>query len=221
MTTTPTVSRLISYYRVSTHKQGESGLGLDAQKAAVRAHIAAHGGVLVGEFTEVESGRKKARPQLSAALDQCRRQRARLVIAKLDRLARNVAFIANLMESRVDFVACDNPHASRLVMHMLAAFAEHEAGEISRRTRDALQAAKARGVVLGRNGAALAAANMATADEFARSMAPIIEGLREEGITTVRAICAELNARHVPTAKGARWHLPGTHRLLKRIGEVC
>lgn len=220
METTTDALPFIAYYRVSTHKQGESGLGLDAQKTAVRAYLAAHGGKLVGEFTEVESGRKKARPELSSALAMCRRERARLVIAKLDRLARNVAFIANLMESRVDFVACDNPHASRLVLHMLAAFAEHEAGEISRRTKDALAVAKARGVVLGRNGGALAAANMATADDFARAMTPIIEGLREEGITTVRAICAELNARHVPTAKGARWHLPGTHRLLRRVAAV-
>lgn len=220
METTTDVSPFVAYYRVSTIKQGESGLGLDAQKTAVRAHLAAHGGVLVGEYVEIESGRKKARPMLTAAFTQCRRERARLVIAKLDRLARNVAFIANLMESRVDFVACDNPHASRLVLHMLAAFAEHEAGEISRRTKDALAAAKARGAVLGRNGVVLAAANMATADDFARSMALVIEGLREEGITTVRAICAELNARGVLSARGGAWHLPVTHRLLRRIVEI-
>lgn len=126
MTDTPTATPFVAYYRVSTAKQGMSGLGLEAQHTAVRSYLATIGGELVGEFTEVESGRRKTRPQLTAALVACRKLRARLVIAKLDRLARNVAFVANLMDSRVEFVAVDNPNATRLVLHVLAAFAEEE-----------------------------------------------------------------------------------------------
>lgn len=135
-------------HRASTARQGQSGLGLDAQRTAVVGFIAGRGNLLA-EFTEVESGRKNDRPQLSAALDLCRRKRAVLVIAKLDRLARNVAFVARLMESGVEFVAVDNSHANKLMLHMLAAFAEHERDQISARTVAALAAAKARGVRLG------------------------------------------------------------------------
>jgi DNA invertase Pin-like site-specific DNA recombinase len=147
--------QIISYLRVSTAKQGASGLGLEAQRAAVAAYVSAGSHTLVTEYVEVESGTKAARPQLAAALTSCRLHRATLVIAKLDRLARNVAFIANLMDGAVEFVACDMPHANRLTLHLLAAIAEHEREMISQRTRAALQAAKARGVRLGNpNGAA-------------------------------------------------------------------
>src|ERR1700732_1524835 len=138
----------IAYYRVSTGRQGASGLGLEAQRAAVYRHIGA--GQLAAEYTEVESGKKHTnRPQLLTALQECRRKKATLVIAKLDRLGRNVAFISALMESGADFVCCDNPHANRLMLHMLAAFAAHEREQISQRTKAALAAAKARGVKLG------------------------------------------------------------------------
>ena len=131
----------VAYYRVSTDRQGESGLGLDAQRQAVTRHI---GGNPAAEFKEIESGKRHGnRPQLAAALAECRQRRATLVIAKLDRLGRNVAFISALMESNVDFVCCDNPHATKLLLHMLAAFAEHEREAISQRTRAALAAAKA------------------------------------------------------------------------------
>ena len=122
---------MISYLRVSTARQGVSGLGLEAQRAAVAAHIAAGGHTLVTEYVEVESGAKAARPQLAAALAACKLHRATLVIAKLDRLARNVAFISNMMDGGVDFVACDMPHANRLTLHLLAAIAEHEREMIS------------------------------------------------------------------------------------------
>lgn len=135
----------VAYYRVSTARQGQSGLGLDAQRSAVAGFVAGRG-ELAAEFTEVESGRKNDRPQLIAALDLCRRRKAVLVIAKLDRLARNVAFVARLMESGAEFVAVDNPHATKLLVHLLAAFAEHERDQISARTVAALAAAKARGV---------------------------------------------------------------------------
>jgi len=126
----------IAYYRVSTDRQGASGLGLEAQRAAVLRHIAT--GQLAAEYTEVESGKKHTnRPQLLAALQECRRRKATLVIAKLDRLGRNVAFISALMEGGADFGCCDNPHANRLMLHMLAAFAEHEREQISERTKAA------------------------------------------------------------------------------------
>lgn len=218
--TTIPATKYVAYYRVSTESQGRSGLGLEAQRTAVAAHIARASGEVVGEFVEVESTRRKRRPQLEAALKLCRQTRARLVIAKLDRLARNVAFIANLMESRVDFIAVDNPHASRLVLHVLAAFAEHEREQIGERTRAALAAAKARGVKLGRTGIDRARENIAAADAFALAMAPVIEGLREEGITTVRAMRDELNAREVPTAKGGMWHLATVWRVVGRVNEL-
>ncbi len=137
----------VTYLRVSTDRQGQSGLGLDAQRAAVAAYVA--GRPVLGEFVEVESGRKDDRPQLAAALALCRQRRAVLVIAKLDRLARSVAFISNLMASGVEFVAADMPQANRLTVHILAAVAEHEREMISQRTKAALAAAKARGTRLG------------------------------------------------------------------------
>lgn len=147
---------LIAYYRVSTDKQGRSGLGLEAQKSAVQQYAASGGHRIVAEHVEVESGKRSDnRPQLAAALAACRLHRATLCIAKLDRLSRQLSFVANLMESGTDFVAVDNPTANRLTIHLLAAIAEHEREMISQRTKAALAAAKARGVRLGNpNGAA-------------------------------------------------------------------
>lgn len=145
--------RAIAYYRVSTAKQGRSGLGLDAQKAAVDAYVTSSGSkVLAPPYIEIESGKKNDRPKMATAIAHAKRAHATLLIAKLDRLARNVAFVSNLMESGVDFVSCDNPHATRLTVHILAAVAEDEARAISQRTKDAL-AAKARGTKLGSAGA--------------------------------------------------------------------
>ena len=141
--------RFVAYYRVSTDKQGRSGLGLDAQREAVHRHLNGGSWHLVAEVIEVESGKRNDRPKLSEALRLCRIHKATLIIAKLDRLARNVHFTSGLMESGVDFVAVDFPQANRLTIHILAAVAEHEAGMISARTRAALAAAKARGVQLG------------------------------------------------------------------------
>ena len=142
-------TRFVAYYRVSTDKQSRSGLGLEAQRAAVEAHVAGARGAVAAGFIEVESGRKKDRPQLAAALAAARAHRAVLVIAKLDRLARNVHFVSGLMESGVEFVAADMPTVNRLTVHILAAVAEEEARMISARTKAALAAAKARGVRLG------------------------------------------------------------------------
>ena len=209
--------RYVAYYRVSTDRQGQSGLGLEAQQLAVENYLNGGDWQLIDSFTEVESGKRSNRPQLQVALDACRRQKATLVIAKLDRLGRNVAFIASLMDSRVEFVCCDNPHANRLMLHMLAAFAEHEREQISKRTKAALAAAKRRGVVLGRNGKVLAAENQAQADRFAAAMAPIIAELRTQGFTSQRSLAAELNRQQIPTANGGQWHQPTVQRLLKRL----
>jgi len=133
----------IAYLRVSTVRQGESGLGLDAQRAAVEAFARQHGGVIAATYVEVESGKRSDRPELAKALQAARKRKATLLIAKLDRLARNVAFIATMMEAGADFVACDQPFASRLTLHILAAVAEDEARRISERTKAALEAAKA------------------------------------------------------------------------------
>jgi DNA invertase Pin-like site-specific DNA recombinase len=141
--------RFVAYYRVSTDRQGRSGLGLDAQQKAVTDYLNGGAWELVGEFVEVESGKKSDRRQLARAVDACRKHKARLVIAKLDRLSRNLAFVATLMESGVEFVAVDNPHANKLTIHILAAVAEHEREAISERTKAALAAAKARGKRLG------------------------------------------------------------------------
>jgi DNA invertase Pin-like site-specific DNA recombinase len=207
----------VAYYRVSTGRQGNSGLGLDAQRQAVRDYL---GGKpesqLVAEYTEVESGKKSDRPELQAALATCKRVKATLIIAKLDRLARNVAFIANLMESAVEFVAVDNPHASKLMLHMLAAFAEHEREQISLRTKAALTAAKARGVKLGKQGYILAAENKREASEFAKGLAPTLHDIRAQGIATIRGIRDELNRRQIRSASGKTWHIPTVHRLVAR-----
>ena len=141
--------KFVSYLRVSTDKQGQTGYGVDAQRAAVASYLNGGDWQLLGEFVEVESGKRNDRPELEKALAACRKQKAKLVIAKLDRLARNVALIANLMDGKVDFVCCDMPQANRLTIHVLAAVAEHEREMISDRTKAGLAAAKARGVKLG------------------------------------------------------------------------
>jgi DNA invertase Pin-like site-specific DNA recombinase len=137
--------KAFAYFRVSTDRQGKSGLGLDAQREAVMNYLNGGSWTLAAEYVEIESGKHNERPQLLAALAACKKLRARLVIAKLDRLSRNLAFIAALMDSGVEFVAVDNPHANKLTIHILAAVAQHEREMISQRTKDALQAAKARG----------------------------------------------------------------------------
>ena len=212
------VRRFVAYYCVSTERQGRSGLGLDAQREAVLRHTADHADKLIGEFCEVESGRRSDRPQLAAAIAAAKKARATLIIAKLDRLARNIHFISGLMESGVDFVAADNPHANKLMMHMLAVFAEHEREQISQRTKDALAAAKARGIRLGRNAAdRLAPAYRAEAMERARQLAPVLAELKSTGMSA-RRMAAELTARGVPTANGGKWHGETVRRMIDRVG---
>src|SRR2546423_6629915 len=145
----PHQGRFVAYFRVSTDRQGKSGLGLQAQRKSVVDYLDGGRWSLVAEFTEIESGKHNDRPELAKALAACKKQRAKLVIAKLDRLSRNLAFIAALMESGVEFVAVDNPHANKLTVHILAAVAQHEREMISERTQAALKAAGARRTRLG------------------------------------------------------------------------
>ena len=177
---------------------------------------------LVGEFIEVESGKGNKRPELVKALAACKRQKARLVIAKLDRLSRNLAFIATLMDSGVEFVAVDNPHANKLTIHILAAVAQHEREMIAQRTKDALQAAKARGVVIGNPRLAdvrdRAVASVKTdADRFAKNVAPIIREIQSTGVASHRGIARSLNARGVATARGGEWTAVQVGSILQRV----
>ena len=208
--------RFVGYYRVSTERQGRSGLGLDAQREAVSQYISQTGGVLLDAYTEVESGKQHQRPELHRALVECRKRKAVLIIAKLDRLARSVHFISGLMESGVDFVAVDNPHANKLMLHLLAAFAEHEREAISERTKAALAAAKARGVQLGANGRRLAERHKQAADAFAREVGGNLLALKRLGLSFA-AIAKHLNDSNIPSAKGGRWYAQTVQRVIARL----
>ena len=210
-------AKFVSYYRVSSGPQGRSGLGLEAQQAVVRNYIDGRAGQLVGEFTEIESGHKIERPELAKALALCKKYKATLLIARLDRLARNVHFISGLMEAEVKFVACDMPEATPFMLHIYAAAAQEEVRAISARTKAALQAAKARGVRLGRNGAErLAPANKAAAVERAKNLYPVLADLIASG-ASLRQIAAELTKRGIGTPRGGRWHPTTIGRVLNRL----
>lgn len=214
-------SKFVVYYRVSTKGQKESGLGLEAQQQAVDAYLnTQEGAALVAALEEVESGKNNKRPQLAEALKLCKRHKATLLIAKLDRLARNVHFISGLMESGVNFVACDNPHANRLMVHMLAAFAEHEREMISQRTKEGLQAAKARGVELGATSKALNERRTAEADQRAYELAELIRQIPKDLRQNVTSLTRELNARKIPAPRGGGWHRQTVYRLLSRFNEL-
>ncbi|WP_029728746.1 recombinase family protein [Sphingomonas sp. UNC305MFCol5.2] len=208
--------RTINYYRVSTAKQGRSGLGLEAQRAAIDAFCSARGCEPLGEYIEVESGKRDDRPELAKALHHAKVTGGTLVIAKLDRLSRNLAFLAALQDAGTKFLAADMPEANELTIHIMAAMAQAERKAISKRTKEALAAAKARGQKLGNpmgakafgayqgNGAAVDAIK-AKAKAFAADVMPIIHAIRSEGHTSLRAIASELNSRGIVTARGGRW----------------
>ncbi|MFN9847727.1 MAG: recombinase family protein, partial [Alphaproteobacteria bacterium] len=212
--------KFVAYYRVSTDRQGRSGLGLEAQREAVQRFLSAGGWPPLAEYTEVETGKGAnaldKRPELKAALDFARKHKATLVIAKLDRLARNVHFISGLIEQRVPIVAADMPDADITMLQIYAVMAEREARVISERTRVALAAAKARGTVLGAYGKVLAVKNQAEAVERLAPIADRLRALKASGLS-VRAIAATLNDEGVKSPAGGAWHVSNVHRALPRL----
>lgn len=220
--------RVVAYYRVSTAEQGRSGLGLEAQRQAVQALCQGRGWEIIAEHTEVESGKIAKRPELTAALHRAKVTGAVLVVAKLDRLSRSVAFLSALQDSGAKFIAADMPEANELTVHIMAAVAQAERQAISKRTMDALRAAKAAGRKLGNpngaealrraakgNSAAIASVKAGAADH-AHDLAPIIEDIQAAGMTSLAAIAAELNARHIQTRRGGQWHPSSVRNLLAR-----
>lgn len=216
--------KFVSYLRVSTDRQGRSGLGEEAQRQAVRDYLNGGSWDLLAEYREVESGKDNHRPELASALAHCRRTGAMLIVAKLDRLSRNLAFLAALMDSDVEFLAVDNPHANRFTLHILAAVAEHERGQISARTKAALAAAKARGTVLGgfrgyRPDAAAAeharAAATEAADSRAHELAPVVQTMRRDGLSLAQC-AAKLAQDGIRTPRGGQWTPTAVSNVLKR-----
>jgi DNA invertase Pin-like site-specific DNA recombinase len=222
--------KFVSYLRVSTDREGKSGLGLEAQRKAVTDYLDGGRWELIAEFVEVESGKRNDRPKLRDALHRAKVTGATLVVAKLDRLSRNVAFLANLRESRVKFVCADMPDANNLTIGVLSEVAQHEREAISARTKAALAAAKARGKRLGNvNGAAAlrragkgnvaaVGAIRAQADRHARDVLPVIEDIRAAGTGSLEGIARELNSRGILTARGGQWYATTVSNLLARAG---
>jgi DNA invertase Pin-like site-specific DNA recombinase len=221
--------RFVAYLRVSTDRQGRSGLGLDAQRRAVQEYLTARNGEILAEFIEVESGKVNDRPQLALAMAEAKKAGAILLIAKLDRLARNVAFIANLLEAGVEVAAADLPEANRFVLHIMAAMAEEEGRMISARTKAALAAAKARGVALGwsipsrkeeqrkasRKGVE---ATAKAADGHAANVLPMVRQIADGG-ASLHQIAAELNRRGISTARGGKWYATTVRNVLGRTHQ--
>jgi DNA invertase Pin-like site-specific DNA recombinase len=228
--------KFISYLRVSTDKQGRSGLGIEAQREAVARYLNGGRWTLAAEYVETESGRRSDRPKLAAALSHAKAIGAKLVFAKLDRLTRNVDLLRSLVASGVDLVFCDLPSVppgpmGRFLLTQMAAVAELEAGLIGERTKNALAAAKARGVKLGNPNGARALRGKQTgnneaiakikekAEQRATDLRGIIEGIRRSGITSVRAITEEMNRQGINAPRGGAWHPTAVARLLNRLPQ--
>lgn len=221
--------RAVAYLRVSTSKQGASGLGIEAQRHAIARFAEAEGFTIISEHIETESGKGSdaidRRPVLAAALAEARKARVPVLVAKLDRLSRDVAFVASLMAQRVPFIVAElGADADPFMLHLFAALAEKERKMISDRTKDALAAAKARGVKLGspvieKARASSIATNQANAAAHAARVLPVIEAIRKAGATSLRAIAAELTARAVPTVRGGAWSAVQVSNILKRAAE--
>lgn len=222
--------KYIAYYRVSTSRQGKSGLGLEAQQAAVKEYLNGKGWPPTDEFIEVESGKKNDRPELDKALASCRVHKATLVIAKLDRLARNAAFLLNLRDAGVDFVACDMPDANRLTVGIMALVAEDEAERISARTKAALKAKVERDgqwdrrskhhLVPGIGQAKASDAARQKALNRAKDLQPILLRIQEHGVHTLRGIAKALNDEGIPTPRGGQWKPQQVKRLIAQTNEV-
>jgi DNA invertase Pin-like site-specific DNA recombinase len=225
---TASTPRYVAYERVSTARQGASGLGLEAQRRTIDDFAVSRAASVIGRFTEVESGKHQDRPELVKALHLAKVTGATLVIAKLDRLSRNAAFLLTLRDSGVKFIAVDLPEANDLTVGIMALVAQQEREAISKRTKEALAAARARGVKLGnpngaaalrragKGGVALRAAVSRNADVHAADLAAVIGDIRASGATSLRAIAMELNARGILTRRGGSWRVSNVRNLLLR-----
>lgn len=224
---TAATRRAVAYYRVSTSKQGASGLGIEAQRAAVHRFAEAEGFELINEHTEIETGKGAdalaRRPVLAAALTEARKAKVPVLVAKLDRLSRDVHFISGLMAEKVPFVVAElGANCDSFTLHLWAALAQQERKWISTRTKDALAAAKIRGVKLGspvieKARASSIETKKANADAHAARVLPVIEAIRKTGAASLRAIAAELTARKVETARGGEWNAAQVSNILKRL----
>lgn len=223
-------SQYVCYFRVSTKKQGKSKLGLLAQEDAINKFVSRKNGSIIKTFTEVESGKNENRPELNKAIDHCIITNSILLIAKLDRLARSVHFVSSLMRSGVEFIACDNEHANKLTIHILASIAEYEREIIGTRIKEALKQAKLRGTKLGvsgkknltEDGRKKGIINSRTkrtnnADEFAQKIRPVIQDIHNSGITTLKGVSSELNNRNIRTSRSGQWSASSVSRVLKRL----
>jgi len=215
------MKKCVAYYRVSTTKQGIKGLGMEAQRHSVQTFLASKDWQLAGTFEEVETGKRRDRPQLASAIELCRKQRATLVIAKLDRLSRNAAFTLALRDAGIDFVCCDMPEADRFTIGLFALLAEKERDLISERTKAGLAAAKRNGVKLGNPMKAAArskavATNKRKAAAFAARLCPVIAEIRAAGVDTLKGIAGCLNARGLRTAMGREWTRQAVAKVMAR-----
>lgn len=216
--------KFIAYYRVSTEKQGKSGLGLEAQRESVLKHVEQEGGTLIGEYSDVISGASETREQLDAALRRCEREKATLIISKLDRLARQLSFLAKFIESKVPLVVAELPHANKMLLQMMAVFAEAERDMVSQRTKDALAAAKKRGVVLGNPKLADARVNAAKAreqqaDEFALQHYDNLRRMKANGHSLAK-IAELLNDAGRRAPRGGRWYPTSVSNLISRAERL-
>ncbi len=228
-TNTATEKRYIAYYRVSTQKQGADGLGISAQQTTVREWLKSHGGVLLEEFTEVESGRKVNRVELQKAITDCQLKKATLIIAKIDRLSRNATFMFQLQDSKLDIVACDCPEMDKFTVRLLAVFAEREAELISQRTKAALAEKKAQGVKLGGwRGCAVCEkavqsavqSRIAKADDYAEKIAGKLHRAQNEGLS-LNAIARRMIAEGVRTPRGGiNWTARTVKNVLDRMSKI-
>lgn len=224
---TPSRPKFVVYFRVSTQKQGRSGLGLAAQQHTVRQYLSQAGGIELAAYTEVESGKHSDRPQLVAALQRCRQTRATLLVAKIDRLSRNIAFLFTLRDAGVQFQALDIPEANTLTLGVMVVMAQHEREIISKRTRDALAARRAKGLPMGtprdlsthqsRASELGCAANRAKARARAKEIAPAIEEARDAGHTSLQRIATYLNAQSIQTPRGKEWSPTAVRNALTHI----
>lgn len=220
----PHYGSFVAYYRVSTQRQGDTGYGLDAQKRKVQEHLNGGKWNLLQEFTEIESGRNNRRVQFKEALKLCKKTGAKLVVAKLDRLSRDVEFLAKLMKSSVKFECCDMPDANTMTLQIMAVMAQAESTRVRERTKLALAEAKIRGVKLGnphtdirlKAGRKGNRVQRSEANDFAKEILPLIDGIKASGLASLKDIAQALNARGVTTQRGGVWHPSTVSNILKR-----